>query len=118
MQTIKRIFRMVGAEGYTMSATRLTFNRESVSPPSGGRYWSPKYIREAIKDDVYRPHTFEEVAALVSPTVAARLDPKKRYGVWWFNRRRYASKQVAVSGQKGEATDAKPRCLTNHAQSG
>jgi site-specific DNA recombinase len=103
MQIIKRIFRMVGAEGYTMSATRLTFNREGVSPPSGGRYWSPKYIREAIRDDVYRPHTFKEVAALVSPTVAARLDPKERYGVWWFNRRRYASKQVAVSGPEGRS---------------
>jgi site-specific DNA recombinase len=103
MQIIKRIFRMVGAEGCTMSVTRLTFNREGVSPPSGGRYWSPTYIREAIKDDVYRPHTFEEVAALVSPTVAAQLDPKKRYGVWWFNRRRYASKQVAVSGPEGRS---------------
>ena len=103
MQIIKRTFRMVGAEGYTMSATRLTFNREGVCPPSGGRYWSRKYIREAIRDDVYRPHTFEEVVALVSPTVAARLDPKKRYGVWWFNRRRYASKQVAVSGPDGRS---------------
>src|SRR5215204_5239901 len=101
IQIVKRIFRMVGAEGYTMSATRLTFNREGVSPPSGGRYWSPKYIREAIKDDVYRPHTFEEVAALVSPTVAARLDSEKRYGIWWFNRRRYTSKQVAVGGPEG-----------------
>ena len=28
--------------------------------------------------------------------LAARLDPEKRYGIWWFNRRSYASKQVAV----------------------
>jgi len=103
MQIIARIFRMVGAEGHTMCATRLAFNREGVRPPSGGTYWSPKYIREAIKDDVYRPHTFEEVAALVSPAVAGRLDPKKRYGIWWFNRRRYASRQVAVSGPDGRS---------------
>ena len=101
MQIIARIFRMVGAEGHTMCATRLAFNREGIRPPSGGSYWSPKYIREAIKDDVYRPHTFEEVAALVSPDVAARLDTEKRYGIWWFNRRRYASKQVAVGGPEG-----------------
>src|SRR5919112_1603423 len=61
MRVIERIFRMVGAEGYTMSATRLTFNREGVKPPSG-EFWSPKYLREAIKDDVYRSHTYEEVA--------------------------------------------------------
>jgi site-specific DNA recombinase len=103
MQVIARIFRMVGAEAYTMNATRMAFNREGVRPPSGGRYWSPKYIREAIKDDVYRSHTFEEVAALVSPDVAAGLDPNKRYGIWWFNRRRYASKQVAVGGPQGRS---------------
>jgi len=101
IRVIARIFRMVGAEGHTMCATRLAFNREGVRPPSGGRYWSPKYIREAIKDDVYRPHTFEEVSALVTPAVAARLDPEKRYGIWWFNRRRYASKQVAMGGPEG-----------------
>jgi hypothetical protein len=39
---------MVGVEGYTMNATRLAFNREGVRPPSG-EFWSPKYIREAIK---------------------------------------------------------------------
>jgi Recombinase zinc beta ribbon domain len=45
-----QVFRMVGVEGYTMNATRLAFNREGVRPPSG-EFWSPKYIREAIKDN-------------------------------------------------------------------
>ena len=36
--------------------------------------------------DVYFPHTYEEVAALVSPQVAARLDKGKSYGVWWASR--------------------------------
>jgi site-specific DNA recombinase len=81
MAVIERIFRMVGVEGYTTNATRLAFDREGVRPPSC-EFWSPKYIREAIKDDVYRSHSYEEVAELVSPEVAARLDPKKRYGVW------------------------------------
>src|SRR5215216_4370123 len=103
MRVIERIFRMVGAEGYTMNATRLAFNREGVQPPSGGMIWSPKYVREAIRDDVYRSHTYEEVAALVSPDVAARLDPTKRYGIWYFNRRRYVSKQVSVNGPEGRS---------------
>ncbi len=103
MAVIERIFRMVGAEGYTMNATRLAFNRKGISPPSGGTFWSPKYIREAIRDDVYRSHTYEEVAALVSPDVAARLDPKKCYGIWYFNRRRYVSKQVSVNGSEGRS---------------
>jgi site-specific DNA recombinase len=41
MAVMKRIFRMVGVEGYTMNATRLAFNREGVRPPSG-EFWSSK----------------------------------------------------------------------------
>ena len=73
---LEHIFRMVGAEGHTMNATRVASNREGVRPPSGGRFWSPKYIRETIKDDVYRSHSYDDVAALVSEEVAARLDPE------------------------------------------
>jgi site-specific DNA recombinase len=103
MAIIERIFRMVGAEGQTMNAVRMAFNREGVQPPSGGRFWSPKYIREAIKDDVYRSHSYKEVAELVTPEVAGRLDPKKRYGIWYFNRRRYVTKQVSVNGPEGRS---------------
>jgi hypothetical protein len=52
MRVIERIFRMAGAEGYIMNPTRLAFNREGVQPPSGGRFWSPKCVREAIRGQV------------------------------------------------------------------
>jgi hypothetical protein len=45
-------------------------------------------------DDVYRPHSYDEAAELVTPEVAGRLDPDRRYGIWWFNTRRTTSKQV------------------------
>ena len=54
-----------------------------------------------ITDDVYKPHTFEEVKELVSPEVAARLDPDKRYGVWWYNRQRVKWSQVAEARPEG-----------------
>jgi len=101
MRIIERIFRMVGAEGQTLNAVKRTFEREGVRPPLGGKYWSPKYIRECIKDDVYRPHTFEEIARVVTPEVAARLDPSLDYGIWWFNRRRTETKQVSEMGPEG-----------------
>jgi site-specific DNA recombinase len=101
MRIIGRIFRMVGAEGQTLNAVKRTFNHEGVRPPLGGKYWSPKYIRECIKDDVYRPHTFEEIAQVVTPEVAARLDPSLDYGIWWFNRRRTETKQVSEMGPEG-----------------
>ena len=101
MPVIWRIFRMIGSEGQTMNAVKRAFEREGVRPPLGGKYWSPKHIRECIRDDVYRPHTFEEVRQVVAPEVAARLDPSLHYGIWWFNRRRTETKQVSEMGPNG-----------------
>jgi site-specific DNA recombinase len=102
MQTIRRIFREVGAEGKTMYTVKRALDREGVKPPLGGRFWSLKYIRDRINDDVYKTHPYDEVSALVSPEVAARLDPSESYGVWWFNRRRHETRNVAESGPDGE----------------
>ena len=76
MRIVRRIFRMVGAEGYSLSAVYKTFEREWIPTPGGGKRWDRAFFRIAILDDVYRPHTYEEAAELVSPEVAARLDFK------------------------------------------
>ena len=102
MQVMERIFREVGAEGRTMYAVKAALDREGVAPPLKGKFWSLKYIRDCIHDDVYKPHSYSEVSALVSPEVAAQLDPSKNYGVWWFNRRRHETRHVAESGSNGE----------------
>jgi site-specific DNA recombinase len=101
MRIIQRIFFMMGAEGQTINAVKRTFNREGVRPPLGGKYWSPKYIRDCIRDDVYRPHTFEEIRRVVTPEVASRLDPSQDYGIWWFNRRRTKTKHVSEMSPAG-----------------
>ena len=52
---------------------------------------------------------------MVSPKVAARLDPSKLYGVWWYNRRRTSVRQIAEHGPEGrryrkvQRTVRKPR---------
>jgi len=83
MRVVRRIFRMVGSEGYTMNAVFKTFERERIPTPGGGKSWDRAFFRIAILDDVYRPHTYEEVKELVSPEVAARLDREQLYGIWW-----------------------------------
>jgi site-specific DNA recombinase len=92
MLVVRRIFEMV-ANGSSLNAVAETLSREGVKVPysryRGVERWNVTFIRNCIvKDDVYKPHSFDEVAALVTPEVAARLDPQQRYGVWWFNRRR------------------------------
>jgi site-specific DNA recombinase len=101
MAVVRRIFRMVGSEGYTLNAVFKTFERERIPTPGGGKHWDRAFFRVAILDDVYRPHTYEEVEALVSPDVAARLESEQLYGIWWYNRLRVRTRQVSEPSEAG-----------------
>jgi site-specific DNA recombinase len=82
---VRRIFRMI-AEGSSVNGARTALEAAKIPPPRGV-LWQRTFIRECIFDDVYKPHSFEEVASLVSPQVASRLDSERSYGIWWYNRR-------------------------------
>jgi site-specific DNA recombinase len=101
MAVVRRVFRMVGAEGAGIYGVHKTLEREGVPPPGGGRYWDKRAIKRWIVDDAYKPHAYEEVAELVRPEVAARLDPGRSYGIWWFNRRRTSQTQVSEPNPEG-----------------
>jgi site-specific DNA recombinase len=88
MGTVRRIFHILAIEGVTLHAVKRTLEREGLPTPKGNSVWSQPFLRSLILDDVYKPHTFEEIAALVSPEVAARLNPHLRYGIWWYNKYR------------------------------
>jgi site-specific DNA recombinase len=115
MRVVWSIFRMVGVEGHSLNSVKKALDREGVPTPKGSRYWGNTFIQRVITDDVYKPHTFEEIGALVSQEVASRLDPANRYGIWWFNRRRRTEKQVAQVSHGGRryvrrsTTTEKPR---------
>jgi site-specific DNA recombinase len=101
MAVVRRVFRMVGAEGAGIYSAHKTLEREGVPAPGGGKYWDKRAITRWIADDAFKPHTYEEAAKLVSPEVAARLDPKQSYGIWWFNRRRTSQTQVSEPRPEG-----------------
>ena len=111
MPTVRRIFRMVGSEGYSLHGIKKRFETEGLLTPAGKKYWSETFIREVIKDDVYRPHIFEEVEALVTPEVTARLEPEKSYGVWWFNRKHHTYKQVVENTPEGKIYRTKKKSV-------
>lgn len=117
MSVVRRIFYMIGVEGSSINAVRATLDREGVPTATGkGRGWATQVIRRCIMDDAYKPHTFEEVAELISAEVASKLEPEKHYGIWWFNVRRTTSKQVVEVDSYGRrgyrrrtSTASKPR---------
>ena len=107
MPVVRRIFRMVGLEGTSITGVARMLNREGVEPP--GKPWnrSGRWVTSTIRnciigDDVYKPHTYDEIKELVAPEVAAPLDSNHRYGVWWYNRTKATASQVSLNGANGK----------------
>jgi site-specific DNA recombinase len=107
MAVVRRIFEMVGREGKKLHAAKKFLDREGVPTPGRARYWGKRFIRNLILDDVYRPHTYAEVRELVAPEVAARLDPERCYGIWYYNVTRRKTRQVAEIGPDGSRVYAR-----------
>lgn len=101
MATVWRIFEMFGTEGTSVYGVKAALDAANVLPPRGV-HWTRTFIRECVFDDVYKPHTVEEVAALVSPQVAASLDPGRLYGIWWYNRCEVQRTRVLEDNPDGE----------------
>jgi len=102
MAVVRRIFRMVGAEGQPIFAAKRMLDAAGVPTATGKPRWSASIIRDIISNDVYRPHSFEEVEPLVSPEVAARLDPQQSYGLWRWGIYRHVRSQVSEIGPDGK----------------
>ena len=101
MQVVREIFRMFAEEHSPLATVRGILEKRGVPAPGGGRLWYRSTIRKILQNDCYRPHSYQEIVRLVSPEVAARLDPESRYGVNWWGRRRVTEKQVAEIGSDG-----------------
>src|SRR5919199_1109223 len=84
MEKVRRIFDAV-ASGVGVRTIKNTLDEERIPPPGGGRLWSRPFLRALILDDLYKPHSVEELrTAGVSEQVVGRLDPEGRYGVYRF----------------------------------
>jgi hypothetical protein len=101
MEVVRRIFYMAGVEKTTIYAIRQDLKRRGLRTPSGKSDWDHSFIRGFLLNDLYKPHTFEEIRRIVSPEVAGRLDPEARYGVWWSGRRAFERKLVPQNGPDG-----------------
>jgi site-specific DNA recombinase len=111
MAVVRRIFRMIGADGTSLRSVVTALNREGVKLPAStsnksGR-WGMTFVRDHIvKDDLYKPHDYDEFRRFVaegalSAEVLAKLDSEKTYGVAWFNKGRSHTTQVAVIDVEG-----------------
>ena len=101
MGVVRRIFRMAGVERATIYAIRRHLEEAGLRTPSGKPKWDASFVRGLLLNDLYKPHSFDEIRCIVSPDVAARLDAGARYGVWWSGRRSFDRKRVSRDGPNG-----------------
>lgn len=93
MPLVRRVFEMIGKENATSySVVRWLEGADPRGPT--GKGWNVPYLRKMIFNDVYRSRSYEGVKDLVSPEVADRLDADEKYGIWWYNRRRFEPKRT------------------------
>ena len=99
MAVVKRIFRWIGVEGWAIRRVRKALDDLGVEPPGShmnkSGLWNEWQIRRVLRNDAYKSHPFEEVESLVTPEVAANLDPDKSYGIWWWGKERHRTRQIS-----------------------
>jgi site-specific DNA recombinase len=83
MRIVEKIFSMA-ASGLGPKAMQTRLYAEGIPSPTGKAMWSHRILKvQMVLNDLYKPHSYDEIAALLSPEVAARLDPNEAYGIWW-----------------------------------
>jgi site-specific DNA recombinase len=113
MAVVRRIFSEL-ASGASVNGVRAALDADGVPPPAKGKNkWQRTFVRDCAFDDVYVPHTVEELEALgVSSEVLGKLDPAGLYGVWWYNRREAKTVRVPLGDgryRKGKQIRKKPK---------
>ena len=100
MIVAERIFRLA-VEGLGPQAIQTRLHDEGVPSPRGDTLWPRRTLEQILRGDLYRSHTFGEIAQLVSAEVLYRLDKSAEYGVWWFGRKRTTEHSVSEPDGNG-----------------
>jgi len=100
MKVVEKIFQLA-AEGLGFNAIQNRLLLEGVPTAKGKRVWAMRTLKKLLTSDEYRPHSFEEIRQLVTPEVAARLNPYEEYGIQWYNRQKVVVRTIAEPDGNG-----------------
>ncbi len=114
MAVVRRIMEWVALEGCTLYEVGRRLRDKGIRTAKGGVRWDPRVIKSCISEDVYLPRTHAEMVGLVedghlSAEVLADLDPERRYGVYWYGKKRVKTYKVREDGRIKRRTASTPR---------
>jgi hypothetical protein len=99
MPIVRRIFRMVVWR--VTPSVKSSGRRCRGTPTQPQEVLSETFIREVIKM-TFIERTLRRDQRISDAGSSGRLDPYKRYGIWWFNRQRHTFKQVVENTPEGK----------------
>lgn len=111
MGVVRRMFRMVAAEGESLGEISRRFKREGVPSAMGGD-WPRSTVRYMLLSDLYLPRPPAELRGLVPEHLLAGLREDGSYGMWWWNRRKQTRwRERAEDGEirRRSKTEQRPR---------
>jgi site-specific DNA recombinase len=108
MAIVRRIFEMA-ADGKSLLAIKKALEHDGVPTARGKRLWGLGTLHHMVRSDVYRSRSVEELRSILPDGVANKLDPEKRYGVWWYGRKRHHQQYDRKLGPDGEKRYRKGR---------
>jgi len=117
MGVVRRIFSEIGSGTSGVCAMKEKLDAERVPTPGRGMAWSRPTIRRVILDDLYKPHSVDELRELgVSETVLNTLDAGTFYGVYRYEGIPVPVPDAGILPEMVEA--ARNRVLSNRATRG
>jgi site-specific DNA recombinase len=101
IDVVRRIFHMIGVGKAGVHGVVTAFKKEGIPTPTGNKVWERAIVKRLIWEDSYKPHFFEELQSIISPEVLSALDEDKSYGLYYYNRERVLTQQVAEETPQG-----------------
>ncbi len=109
LEVVRRIFQMVGTDGFGNRTVAKALNNEGVpTPPAPVKVkhperlygWRHQFVRKCVLNDVYKPHTPEELAVLVGQgmmSTEVAVEAPNPCGVWWYEGRDFEGGEHRVA---------------------
>ena len=107
MKVIHFLFHAV-ANHESLYSVAKRLNEQGIKSPRGGKIYGSS-LRKYITNDVYKPHTFDELSSIVSPEVLSKLDPNKTYGIHWYNTKHVEYEKTSDYRMKQVKKQFKPK---------
>jgi site-specific DNA recombinase len=72
MAVVRRIFHLIGVDKVGVHSVITSLKREGIPTPTGKAVWERAIVKRIVREDSYKPHSYEELKEILSPQSSPR----------------------------------------------